>query len=115
MEKRFALSLLCDFYGPLLTENRLTMLKLYCDEDMTLQEIAEQTGITRQGVSDAIRRAERQLVDYEDKLGLLRRFRSVRGMASECIEILRSGGDTESAIRILTRLSDGEGEEDHGV
>ncbi len=88
MEKRVELSMLCDFYGSLLTENRLKMLRLYCEEDLTLQEIAEQTGITRQGVSDAIRHAEKQLMQYEEKLGFLARYRAVEAEIAECRRIL---------------------------
>ena len=64
MEKRVELSLLMDFYGPLLTEHRREVLRLYCEEDLSLAEIAEQLGITRQGVSDALQKGRRQLMDY---------------------------------------------------
>ena len=71
MEQRVELNYLMDFYGPLLTEHRRELMRLYCEEDLTLAEIADQMDITRQGVSDALNKARRQLDDYEQKLGLV--------------------------------------------
>ena len=67
MESRVELNYLLDFYGPLLTAHRQEVMRLYCEEDLSQQEIAEQLSITRQGVFDAIARSKRQLMDYEDK------------------------------------------------
>ena len=64
MEQRVELNYLMDFYGPLLTEHRRELMRLYCEEDLTLAEIADQMDITRQGVSDALNKARRQLDDY---------------------------------------------------
>ena len=58
VEARVELNTLLDFYGPLLTEHRREVLRLYCEEDLSLAEIAEQLGITRQGVRDTVKRAE---------------------------------------------------------
>ena len=77
MNERVKLNYLLDFYGPLLTEHRRELLRLYCEEDLSLQEIADQLAITRQGVSDAINKARRQLDDYENKLGLVARYRAL--------------------------------------
>lgn len=84
LEKRVELTWLLDFYGPLLTEHRQSLIRLYCDEDLTLAEIAEQTGITRQGVFDAIRNAESQLRGYEEKLGLLKRHKELTRAVGDC-------------------------------
>ena len=94
MEKRIELGYLLDFYGPLLTEHRREILNAYCVEDMSLQEIAEQLGITRQGVYDALGKGEKQLQDYEAKLGLVRRSRTVEGEAERCLGLL-DGLETE--------------------
>lgn len=91
MQQRVELNYLMDFYGPLLTEHRRELLGLYCEEDLSLQEIAEQMAITRQGVSDAVGKARRQLEDYERKLGLVARYRAL-------IEEARSGLEALSAI-----------------
>ncbi len=76
-EKNMQYSLLLDFYGEMLSNGQREMMELYYNEDNSLSEIAEQIGITRQGVRDAVRRAEDALSDYEEKLGLARRFRSL--------------------------------------
>ena len=73
MEKRVELSLLMDFYGPLLTEKRRDVMRLYCDEDMGLQEIADRLEISRQGVYDNLSRAETLLRNMEEKTGCVRR------------------------------------------
>lgn len=84
MEKRVELNLLLDFYGALLTDHRREMLRLYVEEDMSLQEIADESGISRQGVYDSIKKCEAQLLDYENKLGLMKRFRELKNQVSEC-------------------------------
>ena len=73
MEKRVELSLLMDFYGPLLTAHRRQVLEMYLNEDMGLQEIADTLGISRQGVHEAVKTASNQLTKYEDTLGIARR------------------------------------------
>ena len=88
MEQRVELNYLLDFYGPLLTEHRRELMGMYCDEDMSLAEIADQLSITRQGVSDAINKARRQLVDYEAKLGLVARYLALNAQAQACLEAL---------------------------
>ena len=65
----FHMSMLFDFYGELLTEKQKELFNLYYNEDMSLTEISEIAGITRQGVRDAIVRAESVLRDTEDALG----------------------------------------------
>ena len=74
MAKNLEISYLLDFYGEMLTEKQHDFLVYYYDEDLSLSEIAENEGITRQGVRDAIKRAEAQLLDMERKLGAAARF-----------------------------------------
>lgn len=78
MEKNIEVSLLFDFYGELLKPSGRQAVELYYNDDLSLAEIAAQTGITRQGVHDSIKRCEQQLFDFEKKLGLLRQFQSLR-------------------------------------
>lgn len=78
MAKNMEIALLFDFYGDMLTEKQQDMIELYYENDLSLAEIAENEGITRQGVRDAIKRAENQLVEMEERLGLARRFREMR-------------------------------------
>ena len=70
----FRMTMLFDFYGELLTERQKEFYQLYYDEDLTLSEIAENYGISRQGVRDVIVRAEAYMTEIEDKTGLVKRF-----------------------------------------
>ena len=88
VEERVKFTRLMDFYAPLLTEHRREVMRLYCEEDLSLAEIAEQLGITRQGVSDALKKARFQLEDYEEKLGLGARYRALGAQAKRCLEAL---------------------------
>lgn len=67
-----------DFYGDMLTEKQREVVELYYNEDLSLAEIADHSMITRQGVRDSIKRAEAQLLLYEEKLGLAKRFRAMQ-------------------------------------
>ena len=83
VSKNMEVAMLFDFYGDMLTEKQRDMIELYYNDDLSLSEIAENEGITRQGVRDSIKRAENQLLEMEEKLGLVRRFRDIRaGMES---------------------------------
>lgn len=77
MAKDLNISLLLDFYGSMLTEKQRQMVEYYYNDDLSLSEIAENEGITRQGVRDAVKRAEGQLREMEQRLGLAKRFRDM--------------------------------------
>ncbi len=84
------ISLLFDFYGELLTSRKQSVLNLYYNEDFSLAEIADEIGISRQGVRDLIKKGEEELVEFEEKLGLVERFEqakahiaTLRGMLGE--------------------------------
>ena len=70
----YRMTMLFDFYGELLTERQKEFFDLYYNEDLSLSEIAENSGISRQGVRDVIVRAEGVMQEVEDKTGLIRRF-----------------------------------------
>ena len=76
LDNLYEMSLLADFYGALLSQRQQDVLRLYHEENCSLQEIAEELGISRQGVHEALKKAENTLRDYEAKLGLVVRFRS---------------------------------------
>lgn len=87
MEKKLKLGNLYEFYGQLLTEKQQEILELYCNLDLSFGEISEELGISRQGVYDTIKRAEKILDEYESKLELLKRFNNreiiIKHMVSE--------------------------------
>lgn len=78
MAKNLELSLLLDFYGEMLTPKQREVIEYYYNDDLSLAEIADNQGITRQGVRDSIKRAEFQLLEMEERLGLARRFREMQ-------------------------------------
>ena len=84
----YRMTMLYDFYGELLTERQQEFYDLYYNEDLSLAEIAENYGITRQGVRDIIVRAEATLQEVEDKTGLIRRYYKMESSAEELREIL---------------------------
>ena len=70
----YRMAMLFDFFGDMLTERQREFYDLYYNEDLSLSEIAENYGISRQGVRDVIVRAEATLTELEDKTGIIRRF-----------------------------------------
>ena len=70
----YRMTMLFDFYGEVLTPRQKEFFDLYYNEDLSLAEIAENAGISRQGVRDVIVRAEAIMTDLEDKTGLMKRF-----------------------------------------
>ena len=90
-------SLLYDFYGELLTERQREVLELYNEENLSLAEIAEEFGISRQGVHDALHKAQKALEDYEHKLGLVERFSATRDAISSISDELDEAIDMAAA------------------
>ncbi len=70
----YRMTMLFDFYGEVLTPRQKEFFDLYYNEDLSLAEMAENYGISRQGVRDVIVRAEAIMTDLEDKTGLMKRF-----------------------------------------
>ena len=99
-EKDLEIGLLLDFYGELLSDSRRRAAELYYNEDLSLAEIAADAGITRQGVRDSIEKAKRQLSEYENKLGLASKFRSIEDTLTDIVpklEHLRDTADGDAA------------------
>ncbi|MDR0197409.1 MAG: DNA-binding protein [Oscillospiraceae bacterium] len=84
VRKNLGVNILLDVYGALLTDRQRVTLELYYGEDLSLGEISQATGITRQGVMNCIHKAEKKLFELETKLGLIRKFREI----SEHIDVL---------------------------
>ncbi len=83
MAKDLDIIMLYDIYGDMLTEKQRDFITYYYDDDLSLAEIAQNEGITRQGVRDAIKRAEVQLYSFEEKLGLKERFDELKSGLDE--------------------------------
>ena len=101
MEKRVETAWLLDFYGPLLTERQQALLRLYCEEDLSLAEIAAQEGVSRQAVHDAVRRGDQQLRAYEGQMGLLGRYRRLADGLRRCQAELSLPEPSLSTVRDL--------------
>ena len=86
VSKNLDITLLLDFYGDMLTDKQRSFISYYYNDDLSLSEIAADEGITRQGVRDAIKRAETQLIAMEERLGLVARFENMKIGLSEIIE-----------------------------
>ena len=113
LEKGVNISLLLDCYGPLLTERQREIVDLYRNDDLSLGEISELTGITRQGVSECIRKAEGILIEYEEKLGLQKLYEARKQILSDVKDkIARLSGEgkipQECADDILISLEKAE-------
>lgn len=83
MEKIVQQGMLYDFYGQLLTERQRQIYEDVVLRDLSLSEIAKEQGISRQGVHDLVRRCDRALEEYEEKLHLVRKFMDARRKVEE--------------------------------
>ena len=92
----YRMALLYDFYGDVLTDRQKEFYDLYYNEDLSLGEIAENNGITRQGVRDLIKRGEQTLVSLEEKCRYCERFLKLKELSAKA-----RGGDKTAAERIF--------------
>ena len=97
MESIEKISLLYDFYGGLLTEKQRQVMELYHEENLSLAEIAEEIGISRQGDHDTLKKAEHLLTEYEDKLGLVAKLMKSRHAIAEIDRIIDGITDSLTA------------------
>lgn len=110
MADKAELSLLLDYYGAFLTERQRELMRMSADLDMSLSEIADEFGISRQAVRDSLARAGAELIDHESKLGMAERDKRLRNIASELEEALDSGDAEQirnaaaSALKELSKL-----------
>lgn len=89
MAKNLELSSLLDFYGDVLTDKQRDVMEQYYNDDLSLAEIAENFGITRQGVRDSIKRGEGILLDLEEKVGFAGRYQEIQNKMQQLEKLAR--------------------------
>ena len=101
--------ILLDFYGGLLTEKQATALDYYYNQDLSLSEIAEDMGISRQGVMAFLRQGEKHLKSFEEKLGLGERFDAIKIGLNNMQSIISDLSDSErkdELLKLVNSISD---------
>lgn len=109
MEKIARQGLLYDFYGALLTEHQRHVYEDVVLYDMSLSEIAEEQGISRQGVHDLVKRCSRILEDYEEKLHLVEKFDQTKRLAKEIRMLTKELAETKD-MNLIHRIDEISGE-----
>ena len=107
--KDLSISILIDFYGELLTQKRYDVLDMYYNQDLSLSEIAEECGISRQGARDAIKHGEAQLYGLEEKLGLAKRFLDISSYIEEMqsmIDSMQTGSEKDKLKEFCKKISE---------
>lgn len=101
MDDKVKISILLETYGKLLTEKQYNLLDDYYNRDLSLSEIAENEGITRQAVRDNLKKGENKLFEYEEKLGVMKKTlmqeETISSILSEISKIKTSSSDKEIA------------------
>ena len=101
MEEKVKISMLCEFYGTLLTRKQYEFINDYYNNDLSLSEIAENNGITRQAVRDIIKKGEKKLFEYEEKLMFMKRTlnqeKKIEKALSELTKIQKEYSDKQIA------------------
>ena len=100
MENFVKQTLLYDFYGDLLTDHQKEIYEAYALDNLSLAEMANEFGISRQGVHDIIKRVNASLEEYEKKLGLVKKFLKVK----EEVARIQESSDIEKAKKIATKI-----------
>ena len=107
MEERLKLAFLVDFYGALLTDKQRQSLEMYLFEDLSFSEIGTEMGISRQAVYDMFHRSVQILTDYETKLGLVSRYKSMSGALNDVykgVARLETESNSAEVMEILKRI-----------
>ena len=89
LRKKVDLAFLSAFYGGMLTDNQRRILSLHCEEDLSLGEIAEEVGISRQAAHETLTRASAKLTEMENTLGVAKRFRRMETGLEDALELLK--------------------------
>lgn len=97
--KNMRMGLLLDFYEPLMTEKQSELLRNYYDLDLSLSELAEDTGVSRQAVQFALKKAEKKLLSFEEKLRLRERYEASQAL----IDAFEAGKGTAALVENLKK------------
>ncbi len=103
-EKNLEIAFLLDFYGDVLSEHDRTILELYYGEDLSLAEIADSIGISRQGVRHIIKKGEENLLFLENRLHLANRHREMKRAAEELLSLCSSLEDKEGEAPLAEKI-----------
>ena len=103
IEKLVHVSLLFDFYGQLLTQRQRELVELYFQNDLSLGELADEFGVSRQAIHDILKRAQEALEEYESKLSLVKRHLKQQDRLRE-IDRLLAEDQVETARRVVAEL-----------
>ena len=104
-EKNMSIAFLLDFYGEILNERTRSVLDMYYNEDLSLAEISDIIGISRQGVRDIIKKAETELTLYEEKLGLAQRFGEIKSSADRITSLANQASLPQELIKEIQHLA----------
>ena len=106
-EKNLKFAYLLDFYGSVLDDHAEAVMRAYYEDDLSLAEVAEGVGISRQGVRHIIKRAEEELERLEGALGLMKRYEATENAANELSMIAkRLEGENPSLAGELSSIAD---------
>ena len=109
MDRRTETGLLLEFYGALLTEKQRDVLEKHLNEDLSLAEIAEQQGVSRQAVRDSIKRGEEQLREYEGALRLMARDMELLKLLDELIKDEKDRAKKQKLFELRERIEGNDG------
>lgn len=105
-EKNLLIPDLLDIYGCLLTARQRALTEYYYCDDLSLGEIAENEGISRQGARDFIKKAEAKLIEYEQQLKIMENGRITAELLDDILALCESGQDSELAAKIIKLIND---------
>ena len=101
MEKIVEIAVLFDYYGKLLSDKQYNVIDQHCNEDLSLKEIAELNGISKQGISDILSRAEKKLRFYEDELKLISKFDKINSSLKEINLLIEKSKIEDSSLQSI--------------
>ncbi len=101
MEKNVMISILFEYYGILLSKKQHDSIELYYEEDLSLTEIADLQNVSKQSISENIKRSEKALIEYEEKLGLYKRMSELQSLVDSLEEKLMDDLDDNKYAKYI--------------